>query len=64
MIEGVKYRAAFLTRPDLDSDDFKDYTGRIEIGLEIEKNGETWRVVELVTKQGDDRETIVLEPVR
>jgi hypothetical protein len=65
MSEDVKYRTRFLTRPDLDTEDFKDYTGRIEIEREIRVEsdaGRLWRVKEIQT--GDSRETIVLEPIR
>lgn len=34
-MQDTKYRARFLTRPDLDSEDFKDYAGSVEVGSEF-----------------------------
>jgi hypothetical protein len=33
-MKGIKYRARFLTRPELDSDDFTDYVGGVVTGRE------------------------------
>jgi hypothetical protein len=63
MPDGQKYRANFVGRPDLNSLDFKDYTGRVERGLEVLQEGETWRVSDIILEEGDARETLVFERV-
>jgi hypothetical protein len=63
MPEGQKYRANFAGRPDLNSLDFKDYTGRVERGLEVIREGETWRVADIILEEADARETLVFERV-
>jgi hypothetical protein len=61
--EGWNYRAKFVGRPDLDSASFTDYTGRIAKGLEVTRDGETWRLSDVVEEAGDDHETLVFERV-
>jgi len=63
-MHGIKYRARFRDRPDLDSEDFKDYAGTVALGREFaieEDEGKTWRVAEI--KSEGARETIIFEPV-
>jgi hypothetical protein len=64
MTRGIRNRARFLTRPDLDSDDFTDYFG-VVIGQECPiqpDGGRLWRVAE-VQQDETPVETIVFEPV-
>jgi hypothetical protein len=64
MTRGIRYRARFLTRPDLDRDDFTDYSG-VVIGHECASQpagGRIWRVAE-VQQDETPLETIVFEPV-
>ena len=63
-MQGVRYRARFLTRPDLDSDDFTDYLGGVVIGREYVDPSERtrWRIAE-VQQDETPVETIVFDPV-
>jgi hypothetical protein len=65
MDRGVRYRASFLTRPDLDTEDFTDHVG-VAIGQEYAiqaDDGKLWRVAEIQQDEASPVETIVFEPV-
>jgi hypothetical protein len=64
-VEAIKYRAQFMTRPDLDTEDFRDYTRTVAVGQEIAiqaDDGKPGRVAE-IKSDSSSRETIVFEPV-
>lgn len=40
----IEYRVRFEGRPDLDSNSFTDYRGRVAAGEEYDYEGESWRI--------------------
>jgi hypothetical protein len=56
------FRASFLTRPDLDSDDFEPHEG-LNLGGEIDfpQEGMHWRLVEIETGPGEQPPTLIFE---
>jgi hypothetical protein len=56
------FRVKFLTRPDLDSDDFELHEG-LNLGGEIDfpQEGTHWRLVAVET-QGEEPPTLTFEP--
>jgi hypothetical protein len=58
------YRTRFKGRPDLNSDDFSDYTGRMQVGTEVVSDGVKWRVIEIIPGEGDERDTVILDLVQ
>jgi hypothetical protein len=63
MNEAENFRARFTGRPDFDTEHFRDYTGRIVKGLKVDREGETWEVVEIIENEGDKWATLVFEHV-
>lgn len=63
MEKGIKYRACYLTRPDLDSDDWAD-VGSVVVGREYDHPDDwsRWRIAE-IQQDGTNVETIIFEPV-
>lgn len=59
-----RYRVRFKGRPDLDSDDFSDYAGNMQAGLEVNRDGVTWRVIEIVPAESGGLDTAVFELVQ
>jgi hypothetical protein len=55
------YRVRFQGRPELDSESFRDYTGRVAEGQEMTFEGETWRIAEVVPGDEDERDILVFE---
>ncbi len=58
------FRASFLTRPDLDSDDFETHEG-LTFGGEIDfpQEGTQWRLVGIESGPGEEPPTLTFEPV-
>jgi hypothetical protein len=59
-----KYRVRFNGRPDLNSDHFSDYTGRMQVGLEVTSDGVKWRVIEIIAGEGGELDTAILDLVQ
>jgi hypothetical protein len=58
------YRARFKGRPDLNSDDFSDYTGPMHFGVEVVSDGVKWRVSEIIPGEVGELDTVILDLVQ
>jgi hypothetical protein len=58
------FRASFLTRPDLDSDDFETHEGLTLAGeIDFSQEGTQWRLVGIESGPGEEPPTLTFEPV-
>jgi hypothetical protein len=53
--------ARFKGRPDLNSEDFSDYSGRMQVGVEVISDGVKWRVSEIIPGEGSELDTVILD---
>jgi hypothetical protein len=58
------YSARFKGRPDLNSDNFGDYTGPMQVGVEVVSDGVRWRVSEIIPGEGSEPDTVILDLVQ
>jgi hypothetical protein len=62
--QSQKYKVRFNGRPDLNSDDFSESAGQMQVGLEVIRDGVMWRVVEIIPGEGSELDTVVFDLIQ